>query len=154
MCALFNAYFGEQAWNVRGFRLQLPINMSSVDHEPKTRNRRQRMVIRKCFFVNRTIQLWNGLPAEILGNFPCKQNAFRNRVREVINVVNWRNCGCVKIKSVVKWSEMRCSVVQWRVANREGYLWVVKWSEVKWSEVKWSEVKWWSFQSCCVLPVV
>jgi len=34
------------------------------------------------------IRLWNRLPAEILGTLPCEPNAFRKRVREVINVVN------------------------------------------------------------------
>jgi hypothetical protein len=38
------------------------------------------MDIGKYFFVNRTIQLWNRLPAEILGTLPCKTNAFRKRV--------------------------------------------------------------------------
>jgi hypothetical protein len=37
---------------------------------------------------NRTIRLWNRLPAEILGTLPCKPNACRKRVRKVINVVN------------------------------------------------------------------
>jgi hypothetical protein len=35
--------------------------------------------------VNRTIQLWNQIPADALGTLPCKQNNFRKRVREVIN---------------------------------------------------------------------
>jgi hypothetical protein len=42
----------------------------------------------KYSFVNRTIRLWNRLPAEILGILPCKPRAFRKRVRKVINVVN------------------------------------------------------------------
>jgi len=46
------------------------------------------MDIRKYSFVNRTIRLWNQLPEEILGTLPCKLNAFRKRVRKVINVVN------------------------------------------------------------------
>jgi hypothetical protein len=52
------------------------------------RNRRQRTDIGKYSFVNRTIRLWNRLPAEILETLPCKPNAFRKRVRKVINVVN------------------------------------------------------------------
>jgi hypothetical protein len=51
-------------------------------------NRRQRTDIREYSLVNRIIQLWNWLPAEILGTLPCKLNAFRKRVRKVINVVN------------------------------------------------------------------
>jgi len=45
------------------------------------------MDIGKYSFVNRTIQLWNRLPAEILGTLPCEPNAFRKRVWKVI-VVN------------------------------------------------------------------
>jgi hypothetical protein len=46
------------------------------------------MDIGKYSFVNRTIWFWNRLPAEILETLPCKPNAFRKRVRKVINVVN------------------------------------------------------------------
>jgi hypothetical protein len=49
---------------------------------------RQRTDIGKYSFVNRTIELWNRLPAEILETIPCKTNAFRKRVRKVINVMN------------------------------------------------------------------
>jgi hypothetical protein len=37
------------------------------------------------FFVNRTTQLWNQLPADVLGNLSCKTSNFRKRVRKVIN---------------------------------------------------------------------
>ena len=43
-------------------------------------------------FANRTIRLWSQLLAEILGALPCKRNAFRKRVRKVINVVKRRKC--------------------------------------------------------------
>jgi hypothetical protein len=36
-------------------------------------------------FVNRTIQLWNKLPADALGTLSCKPSNFRKRVRKVIN---------------------------------------------------------------------
>jgi hypothetical protein len=62
--------------------------MSTVDHERKIRNRRQRNDIEKYSFVNRTIRFWNRLPGEILGTVHCKPNAFRKRVRKVINAVN------------------------------------------------------------------
>ena len=88
ICALFKAYSGERAWKAIGDRLQRPNYLSRVDHERKIRNRRQRTDIGKYSFVNRTIRLWNRLPAEILGTLPCKPNAFRKRVRKVINVVN------------------------------------------------------------------
>jgi hypothetical protein len=34
--------------------------------------------------VNRTIEDWNQLPAEVLGTLPCKQNTLKMRVREAI----------------------------------------------------------------------
>ena len=71
-----------------GDRLHLPNYLSRVDHERKIRNTKQRMDIRKYSFVKRTIRLWNRLPAEISGSLPRKPNAFRKRVRKVINVVN------------------------------------------------------------------
>jgi len=88
ICTLFKAYSGEQAWKAIGDRLQRPNYLSRVDHERKIRNRRQRADIRKYSFVNRTIRLWNRLPAEVLGTLPRKPNAFRKRVRKMFNVVN------------------------------------------------------------------
>jgi len=88
ICALFKVYSGERAWKAIGDRLQRPNYLSRIDHEWKIRNRRQRTDIGKYSFVNRTIQLWNRLPAEILGSIPCKPSAFRKRVRSVINMVN------------------------------------------------------------------
>jgi hypothetical protein len=41
--------------------------------------------IGKYSFVNRTFQVWNQLPAEILGTLSCKPSNFRKRVRKVIN---------------------------------------------------------------------
>jgi hypothetical protein len=81
-------YSGEQVWKAIGDILQWPNYLTRVDHEQKIRNRKQRMEIGKYSFVNRTIRLWNRLPAEILGTLPCKPNAFRKRVRKVINVLN------------------------------------------------------------------
>jgi len=63
-----------------------------ADHEWKIRSRKQRTDIRKYSFVNRTIQIWKRLPAEILGTLPCKANDFRERIMRVINVVNRRKC--------------------------------------------------------------
>ena len=97
ICALLKAYSGERAWKAIGDRLQRLNYLSKVDHERKIRNRKQRTDIRKYSFVNRNIRLWNRLPGEILGTLPCKPNAFRKRVRKVINVVNWRKFECVKI---------------------------------------------------------
>jgi hypothetical protein len=88
ICALSKTYSGEQAWKFIGDRLQRPNYRSRNDHERKIRNRRQRTDNGKFSFVNRTIRLWNRLPAEILGTLPCKTSAFRKRVRKAINVVN------------------------------------------------------------------
>jgi hypothetical protein len=41
--------------------------------------------IGKYSFVNRTIQLWNQLPADGLGAPFCKLSNFRKKVRKVIN---------------------------------------------------------------------
>ena len=80
ICALFKAYSGERAWKVIGDRLQRPNYLNRIDHDWKIRNRRQRTDIGKYSFVNRTIRLWNRLPADILGTLHCKPNAFRKRV--------------------------------------------------------------------------
>jgi hypothetical protein len=55
-----------------------------VDHEWKIRSRRQRTDIGKYSFLNRTIQHWNRLPAEVLEILPCKPITFKKRVRKVI----------------------------------------------------------------------
>jgi hypothetical protein len=71
-----------------GDRLQSPHYLSRVDHNRKIRNRKQRTDIGKFSFVNRTIQLWNKLPADALATFPFKQSIFRKRVRKVISEVS------------------------------------------------------------------
>ena len=65
ICALSKAYSGERAWKAVGDRLQRPNYLSRVDHEQKIRKREQRTDIGKYSFVNRTVRLWNRLPAEI-----------------------------------------------------------------------------------------
>ena len=72
ICALFEAYSGELAWKAIGDKLQRTHYLSREDHERKIRGRRQRTDIGKYSFVNRTIQDWNQLPAEVLGTLPCK----------------------------------------------------------------------------------
>ena len=67
---LFKVYSGERTWKAIGDRLQRPNYLSSDDRERKIRDRRQRTDIGKYSFVNRTIRLWNRLPAEILGTLP------------------------------------------------------------------------------------
>jgi hypothetical protein len=51
----------------------------------KIRSRKQKTDIGKYSYVNRTIQLWNQLPADVLGTLSCKSSNFRNRVEKVIN---------------------------------------------------------------------
>jgi len=79
ICALFKAYSGKREWKVIRDRLQRPNYLSKVDHEWKVRKRRQKTDIGKYSFVNKTIHLWNRLPAEILGTLLSKPTAFRNK---------------------------------------------------------------------------
>jgi hypothetical protein len=88
ICALFKAYSGERAWKATGDRLQRPHYLSRIDHEREIRSRRQRKDIGKYSFVNRTIQLWNQLSAEVLGILPCKPITFKKRVKKVIIELN------------------------------------------------------------------
>ena len=69
-------------------RLQRPHYLSSVDRERKISSRRQRTDIGKYSFVNRTIQHWNQLPAEVLGILPCKPITFKKRARKLIIELN------------------------------------------------------------------
>jgi hypothetical protein len=59
--------------------------LSEVCHDRKIRSRKQNTDIGKYSFVNRTIQLWNQLPEDVLGTLSCKPSNFRKRVRKVIN---------------------------------------------------------------------
>jgi hypothetical protein len=83
LCALYKAYRGEKAWKDIGDRLDRPHYLSRVDHNVKIRNRSQRTEIGKYSFVNRTIQHWNQIPAEVLEPLP-NSTIFRNRARKVI----------------------------------------------------------------------
>jgi hypothetical protein len=85
ICALFKAYKGERAWKGIGDRLQSPCYLSRVDLDRKIRSRKQKTDIGKYSFINRTIQLWNQLPAGALGTLSCKPINFRKKVRKVIN---------------------------------------------------------------------
>jgi len=46
--------------------------------------RKQRTYISKYSFANRTIKLWNQLPAEAIAAFPCKSYTFREKITRVI----------------------------------------------------------------------
>ena len=67
-----------------GDRLLKPCYMSTDDHNQKIRTRKQRTDVGKYPFINRTIKSWNQLPAGLLASFPCKLNAFRKRVKNVV----------------------------------------------------------------------
>jgi len=84
ICALFKAYSGERAWKAVDDRIQRPHYLNRVDPERKIRSRRPRTDIGKYSFVNRTIQHWNWLTAEVLGTLPCKPIIFKKRLRKLI----------------------------------------------------------------------
>jgi hypothetical protein len=89
ICKEYSLFFRKYAIDYAiGDRLQRPHYLSRVDHERKIRSRRQRTDIVKYSFVNRTIQDWNQLPAEVLGTLPCKPNTMKNRVRKEITEVS------------------------------------------------------------------
>jgi hypothetical protein len=87
ICGLFKAYTGERAWKAISDRLQKPCFLSRVDPDKKIRRRKQKTAVRKYSFVNRTIQLWNQLPADDLGTLSRKPSNFRKKVRKVIHQV-------------------------------------------------------------------
>jgi hypothetical protein len=84
ICTLFKAYTGGRVWKSIGDRLQGPCYPCTDDHDRKIRARKQRTDIGRQCFVNRTIKLWNQLPAEALTTFCCMSHIFRKRVRRVI----------------------------------------------------------------------
>jgi hypothetical protein len=66
--------------------------VSRVVHDRKIRSKKQKTDIGKYSFLNRTIQVWNQLPADASGSLFCKSSNFRKRVRKVINKAKSR-CG-------------------------------------------------------------
>jgi hypothetical protein len=65
-----------------------PCYLSRVDHDRKIRCRKQKTDIGKYSFVNRTILLWNQLPADASGTLSCKLSNFMKSVKKVINKAN------------------------------------------------------------------
>jgi hypothetical protein len=63
---------GQRDWKAIGDRLRRPYYQRRVDYDRKIRSRKQSRVIGKFSFVNRTIQLWIQLPADVLGTLSCK----------------------------------------------------------------------------------
>jgi hypothetical protein len=47
-------------------------------------SRKQKTDIGRYSFVNGTIQLWNKLPADILGDLSSKPSNFKKRVRKMV----------------------------------------------------------------------
>jgi hypothetical protein len=86
MCP-YKAFGGERAWKAIGDRLERPHCLSRADRNHKIRNKRQKTDIGKYLFVNRTIEHWNQLPAEVLDPLRCNLTIFRRRIRKVISVV-------------------------------------------------------------------
>ena len=84
ICVLFTAYTRVWAWKAVGDRLQGPCYLSRDGHDRKIRARKQRTGIGRYCFVNRTIKLWNQLPAEALAAVTCKSQVLRKKVRKVI----------------------------------------------------------------------
>jgi hypothetical protein len=71
---------GEGAWETISDRLQKPCYLSRVDHDDKIRSRKQRRDVRKYSLLNRNIQLWNQLPADVLGTLSCESSTFREKL--------------------------------------------------------------------------
>jgi hypothetical protein len=59
-----------------------PHYLSRIDHNLKIRNRKQGTDIGKYSVVNRNIEHWNRLPAEILEPLPGNSTTFRKKVKE------------------------------------------------------------------------
>jgi hypothetical protein len=55
--------------------------LSRVEHDRKIRSRKHKTDIGKYYFVNRTTQLWNKLPADALETTSRSLSTFRKRVR-------------------------------------------------------------------------
>jgi hypothetical protein len=83
---------GERALRTIGDRLQMPCYMSRVDQYRKIRSRKQRTGIGKYSFVNRTMQLWNQLRADVLKTLSSEPSNFRKMIKKVINEAKGR-CG-------------------------------------------------------------
>jgi hypothetical protein len=59
--------------------------LSRVDHDRRIRTIKHKTDIGKYSFVNRSIQLWNQLPADALGTLSSKPSNFRKMVRKAVN---------------------------------------------------------------------
>ena len=83
MCALYKASTGERAWKAIADRLQAPSYFSLVDRYRKFRARKQRRVIEKYSFVNRSITDWTKLSEGAILNSHGKAHIFKTRFIKV-----------------------------------------------------------------------
>jgi hypothetical protein len=83
ICALLKTVTVEEAWKSIGDRLQ-GLHLKRKNLRRKIRARKQRTEIGKYSFLNRTIKLWNQLPAEVLVIFLWKPHSFRKRFKKVL----------------------------------------------------------------------
>jgi hypothetical protein len=65
-------------------------------YDRKIRSRKQKTDIGKYSYANITIQLWNQLPADVLGTLSCKPSNFRKSVRKVINKAKRRGGSSIR----------------------------------------------------------
>ena len=72
--SMYKAYCGERAWKEIGGRLERPHYLNRTDHSRKITRRRQKTDRGKYLLVNRTIEAWNQLPAEVLQHLPCNSS--------------------------------------------------------------------------------
>jgi hypothetical protein len=114
--ALFKAYTRERSWTVISDRLQKSYYLSRVYHD---KNSKHRTDIRQYSFVNRTIHLWNQLPAYTEGILSCKPSNFRRRAKKAKNQVKLRfggnhsNCSEDKFNKVT-WNMVKRGEMWWR----------------------------------------
>ena len=67
-------------WKAIGDRLQAPSYLSRVDHNWKIGATKQRTVIGKYSFVNRSITDWNQIPEGAIGTSHGKTHIFKMRL--------------------------------------------------------------------------
>jgi hypothetical protein len=95
----------KRTWKAKSDRLQRPYYLSKVVHVRKIRDRKQRTHIRKYSFVNRNIENWNQLSADILGTFTSKPKSFRKENKKA--TING-----VKLKGIEVWRNLSKSAVR------------------------------------------
>jgi hypothetical protein len=79
----YKAYVGEPAFKEIRDRINEADYIGRNDHTFKVRSIKQKTDKRKYSFLNRTIEEWNGLPAEIFEPFPRNVKAFLKKVGEL-----------------------------------------------------------------------